>query len=143
MTDASLVRKFKATCFEGAKDEANRFQRQATTHIDWKWEFMSKATDRLLPHHPVIKRRFDAEKLRSSDSGQKLENMTIKLTGDVLKADNFLPLAEAYRIKGKIIEKCAAELAACDCHIDMWVKGRSRKRRLKMMQDSVGFESCC
>ena len=61
----------------------------------------------------------------------------------MLKADNFLPIAEAYRIKGKTIEKCAGEFAACDCHIDMWVKGRSRKRRLKRMQDSVGFESCC
>ena len=143
VTDASLVRKFKATCFEGAKDEANRFQRQATTHIDWKWEFMSKAMGRHLPQYPVIKRRFDADKLRSSDSGQHLENATTKLTGDVLKADNFLPIAEAYRIKGKNIEKCAGELAACDCHIDMWAKGRSRKRRLKRMQDSVGFESCC
>ena len=34
VTDASLVQYVKATCFEGAKDEANRFQRQATTHID-------------------------------------------------------------------------------------------------------------
>ena len=82
ITDLSLVRKFKAECCTEA--EAKTFTRQATVHIDWKWEFLSRALDHLAPAYPLIKKRFDVQKMLYSDSGQKLTNQTIKNTGDVM-----------------------------------------------------------
>lgn len=142
MTDSILIRKFKSVCFDSAAESAG-IQKHAAQHCDWKWEFLSDALDKSMPQYPLVKRRFDVDKLLSSDSGTKLSNMTVRLMADVLEQDILPPVAEAYRIKGKSIERTAKKLSMCDCHQHLYVHGRGRKRRLKMMKEQTGVEHCC
>jgi hypothetical protein len=137
-----LVRKFKATCFQDAPELGAAFKSQAVTHIDWKWEFLSKALDALLPKFLLLRARFNLAALQASDSGSILSDSTLVNTDKALKIEFFEHAAELYRVMGKIIERCAKELEVCDCHHAIWHSNLSRKRRLAEMKKQANVERC-
>ena len=49
LSDRALRRAYQARCeFESVK-ERDTFTHYSTVHIDWRWEFLSKALNRLVP----------------------------------------------------------------------------------------------
>ena len=144
VTDKQIVNKFKATCFTSNPTDGKSFTVQKRTHIDWKWEFMSNTLDNLMPSFATMKKHFDLKLLVSSDSGTDLSNQTLKLTQQVIQADDFEPSAEMYRVLGKTCEKYAGLLETCDCHENIWkAPRRGRKRRLSQLRKDTNREGCC
>ena len=83
--DKGLLRKFKATCFEGYEQLVSMFDNIPTVHIDWRWESLCKALDQNIPLFPVLKARFRKDKLEARDGSGMLSNSTVKSLDKTLK----------------------------------------------------------
>ena len=138
-TDKMLVNKFVAHCCP----PGCTFKSRAATHIDWKWEFMSKAMDGIGDELDFVRKNFDVDKMLTSDSGSKLCNQTVKLMRGVLDSDTFEPGQELFLTMGHVIEEAAGELETCDCHRYIWEQRWGRKRRVAEMLHATGKRSCC
>ena len=101
-SDKALMRKFKATCFEGKGHLAAKFHRMPTIHINWRWETLTAALDLQVPLHPILKDRFDKDALLATDGGGLLSNTIVTSVAKVLEQTDFLPAAEMYRDLGKV-----------------------------------------
>ena len=59
---------FIATCCV-TLEERELFQHYSTVHVDWKWEFMSRALNRLVPLLRIFVHRFDARIIMNQATG--------------------------------------------------------------------------
>ena len=141
LTDRMLVAKYKATCLQPHEQDA--FHGQALTHVDWKWEFLSRCLDETLPKMASMRAKFDLNKMLSSDSGSPLGSNVVKQFDVVLKSETFEPAAEMFLMVGHIVEQTAQDLETCDCHREVWTQGLKRKRRIALMREKIGVNSCC
>ena len=139
LTDKMLVTKYKATCLH----ENDKFTGQQTTHIDWKWEFMSRCLDGAMPKLPGLRQNYNVTKMLHSDSGTPLSSQVIKGVDEMLKKQTFDTAAEMFLLGGHIIEESAQTLETCDCHQDIWQQGWKRKRRVSAMFERTSHKSCC
>ena len=142
-SDKSLMRRFRATCFDGVPGAAKLFEAQPNIAIDWRWETISRALDTQIPIHETLRIHFDKNKVLSSDSGSLLTNQTVNNVDSVLKSSSFVPAGEMYHVLGKVTEKYPGLLEICDCHSHIWQKGSSRKRRLAQMRREIDGFHCC
>ena len=142
-SDKALMRKFKATCFEGKEHLAAKFDRMPTIHINWRWETLTAALDLQIPLHPILKDHFNKDALLATDGGGLLSNTIVTSVAKVLAQSDFLPAAEMYRVLGKVTEKYAGLLETCDCHAQVWRRGMKRKRRLTEMRKDIDSFQCC
>jgi len=143
VTDRLLIEKYKATCFEDDPGKADGVTVQKRVHIDWKWEFLSRALVELMPKLPELQQRVIAKKILKSDSTETLTNATVTHTEVSLKDKEFEPASELFWCIGKLMEESAKELETCDCHREMWRPGLKRKRRCRYMLKGIGKTSCC
>ncbi len=113
VNNKQLRQRFTALCLEDGGPEKRRFQTGATTHIDWKWEFLSAALDENLPKYKVMRRTYDAKKMKQTDSGA-LESSILKNLEATLKDDAYEGIALAYKMFGHIVEEFAHLCEICD-----------------------------
>ena len=142
MIDTKARQKFMATCFGSDPGQAQKFKSYATTHIDWKWEFLSKTLEGILPVYGLLQKHFDKKKILHSDSGQELTNKNIHAVGEVLKKPGFPLAMEMYLCVGNLLTKICKKLEGCDCHEDVKKSNMSRKRKLAIIQNEIGCKKC-
>ena len=137
-----IITKFQKSCLTEGTPEHAMFNTGAKRHIDWKWEFLSKALDEQLPKFRVVASKLDAKKVLLGDSGM-LTNSKVQNMDRVRKDVKFEPIALAYLNAGKIIERTAKDLEICDCHEFLWKAQKlSRKRRAAQMREHLGEKKC-
>ena len=59
LNNKQVRNKYRQVCFPPDSALANLFKTGATRHIDWKWEFLSRALDEQLPRFEIIQGNFD------------------------------------------------------------------------------------
>jgi len=144
VSDTQLMRKVRGVlCVDDPASE-KVFTTKAKMAIDWRWETMVKAMDSILPMYPTMLTKWDEKKLLCSDSsGKTLSSNKIKHCTKALSAmPHFEVVCGLFRQLGKIVYKYASELEICDCHHDLWQKGRTFKRRRAMMTRLIGSHTC-
>jgi len=142
-TDKQLIGKFQGTCMPANLPE---MKAQAATHVDWKWEFLSRALTGPVRDGKldVIEQHWDLAKMLSSDSGNTLSSQTIKHMDVVLRrTGEFKSGSHMFLAAGAEIEHTARDLEICDCHSFAWGKAIGPKKRKQMLLDSTGHHSCC
>ena len=128
LSDKQLRRTFQASCLAG-KPCFGKFSKYRTVHIDWRWEFLSKALDHFIPHVS----RFEAElQCRPDPCSRKrsLEKHCCWRGRKSFGGSVFLEVCEMLRMAGKAIEGVAHKLEGCWCHEDLWTRPLTRKRKI-------------
>ena len=120
LCDRDLRRKFQYSCLRG-RPEFKLFDAQPRLHIDWRWEFLCKCLDNVLPRLAPLRSYFDVTKLCDGDTGTKVINK-VKDCEQALRNVFFEPFGEMLRAHGKTLEKYAHALESCDCHDDVWIQ---------------------
>ena len=69
VNDSELRRRFQHVCLDGQEALENKFSGAAKLHIDWKWEYLSKALDYFCPRIPILAKYYDTAKLKAGDAG--------------------------------------------------------------------------
>ena len=102
---------FQYSCLTGTPAFA-KFNHYATVHIDWRWEFLSKALCRLLPLYGDLKQYWDEAKVMQGESG--MSNMAaLKNVTQVLAVPDIEEFGEMLRVQGKTLEHMAHKLEGC------------------------------
>jgi len=118
------------------------FNAHPVVHIDWRWEFLSKALDALLPLYEHMLRYWDEFKMLAGETST-LTSEVVKQVSRALAIPRFLPLAEMLRVAGKSIEHYAHKLEGCICHPHIWIQTISHKRKVSKLHEETGFKHCC
>ena len=103
---------------------------------------MCKALDVITPIYDRFKAVFNREKMESADSSNKLSSSKIRDVAAALDVPNYLICAEFYRVLGTIVDRYAGKMEICDCHAHLWQRGRSFRKRKRMLESEVGSECC-
>ena len=140
LSNRTLRAKFQASCVQGQPCCAS-FSSYATVHIEWRWEFLSLALDKLVPLFSDMQQHFSASKMLASESGI-LQSKVIKQVEVVLATPCFVEFAELLRVTGKTIERTAHKLEGCLCHRDVWTAKGSWVRKRKRMLALTGQPTC-
>ena len=141
LSNRELRAKFQASCLAEA-DCKSRFNHYPTVHVEWRWEFLSKALDDLGPLFPLMQQHFDLAKILQSDAGV-LHRNDVDEVNKVLQSETFLAYAEMLRVHGKAVEHSAKGLETCWCHSDIDSAPLTRKRKLQALKTRAGLEKCC
>ena len=72
-----------------------------------------------------------------------MDNAKLTALPKALAQPFYEPVAETYRVLGKVVEKYAGLLETCDCHRALWENRTSRKRRRSRMMADIQRSSCC
>ena len=144
MSDTQCMRKFRAECCD---DQARHvFKTKAVVHSDWRWETMTHALDIQVPVHDEFRNRFNEAQLLQSESASKILQSSIiknaKLALDKMPGIEFKSVAEYVRVIGKVVDSWTGQLEVCDCHVDLWEKDRSWRKRRRLLEDAIGREQC-
>lgn len=117
LSKRGLRKKFQAGCLQGRQALWMFFNTYGVVHIDWKWEFLSKALDKLLPLFSHIQTHWDERKMLAGETTDS-NSVTIKAVTQALRRCNDKAFGEMLRISGKGLEKIAHKLEGCWCHQD-------------------------
>ena len=129
LSDKELRLKFVAECLRESSDAA-LFKHYHVVHIDWRWEFLSKALDKLVPLFIPLRDRFDLARVSSGDAGPVRLGL-LRQVDVVLRKKFFVEFCEMIRISGKAVETTAHKLEGCHCHASVWTSKKGTKRKLE------------
>ena len=115
LSSKKLRKKFQASCLP--PHVRGQFKHYSTVHIDWRWEFLSKALDRLLPLYPLMCLYWDEAKMRQGET-DKIRDTTIVQVSAAISFKSIPEIGEMLRVQGKALETTAHKLEACFCHED-------------------------
>ncbi len=123
LSDKSLRRAIQARCVTNAAVRPV-FDAYSTVHIDRKWEFLTKALNKLVPLLPHFIKWFDASKLQDKVEGGMEAGQTAAVHR-ILSSEPFLAETyELFRIMTNIADAFAGKLGTCWWHESTWAKGR-------------------
>ena len=141
LSDRQLRKRFQAQCLQG-KSCLPLFDSYGRVHIDWRWEFLSAALDKLVPLFPHMQAYFEPGKMMDGDSGSVQRAIMTEIAA-VLQSEHFLVYSEMLRVFGKTVEGKAKTLEVCWCHGDIFRHAaRSRARKRRLMLAATGKEHC-
>jgi hypothetical protein len=141
MSNLQLRNKFRVSCLAATPVLSASFKSYAVVHIDWRWEFLSKALDLLLPRMATIAQYWDESAMVRGESGM-LNMGTVTSVTKVLLIKNFVPFGEMLRCVGKSLERTAHKLESCFCHESIWISSSSYKRKVQQVYEATGFRHC-
>lgn len=142
MSNGDLRRRFQVVCMRGLA-AAKMFDHYSVVHIDWRWEFLSLALDRLLPVMPLLRAHFDLEKMAASGDKNTLSAGVLSDASKALKVPNFVEFAEMIRVKGKALQHRAHWLEGCWCHEHIWkARGRRHNAKRRRLIAETGHTAC-
>ena len=144
LIDPKLRRKFLALCLPAEYAWARKlFGSYSATHIDWRWEMLSKVLFKMVPMLDLLARFWDLEKMLSTDaSGEKLSSQAINNCSAALKKPFFAELSEMVRVHGAAIETFASRLEGCHCHSEIWTMKARHETKEKLVQEDTGEPYC-
>ena len=140
LSNKQLRQKFQAACLRNTP-AFNYFNSHPTVHIDWRWETLSIALDKLVPIYRFILQYWNEAKMKQGETSQLNSQLILHVTR-VLTMRYFLPYAEMIRVVGKSIEHFAHKLEGCWCHSHIWMQSKCHKRKLSQLYEETGFKSC-
>ena len=136
-----MRRAFQARCFYDAA-ERKLFNYFSTVHINWKWEFLTRALKPLVPLLPTMTKRFDTTLLLEASSNVT-EKGTIMTVGAILANNpSFAAICELVRIVAAVVEKYAGKLEGCWCHEEVWAQKTGYKRKRQQFVAQTGHNFC-
>ena len=123
-------------------EERKQFEFYSVVHIDWKWEFLSKALNKLVPLLGVVSRRFSAELIGDAVTDLVKSTITTSVAA-IFAAEPFFAIwAELYRVLGSCIEHFAKKLETCWCHEHIWNSKKSYAQKRKRLLSQTGRSRC-
>lgn len=105
----------------------------SSVHIDFKWEFLTKCLDQLLPVLPTLMEVWNKSRFHAGcdhrGSDDDLYSMSALVVGvdDALQSPLLIPLLEQLRVVAKAVDKAAGFCEGCACHAEVWL-GPQRSR---------------
>ena len=69
LSDGQLRRKFMNDCI-GNRSERDAFQHFQRTHVDWRWEFLSKCLEIILPLLATLSIFYDENKMLTGETSK-------------------------------------------------------------------------
>jgi hypothetical protein len=141
LSSTQLRRKFQVSCLGFGHIAFSKFEHYAVVHIDWRWEFLSKALDKLVPLLEVLRSSFDFAKMSLGESGL-LSMALVKNLKAVLAKPHLEEFGEMLRVVGAILERYAHKLEGCWCHEAIWTSGASFKRKAEQLYAATGYRKC-
>ena len=129
------------TCLIGTAF-APLFEHYSVTHIDWRWEMLSKVLDKMVPLLFIMSEHFVLDKILHSDSGTPLDSQVSKAAATVLQIRGFPTQCEMVRVHGKSVEHFGHRLEGCPCHQPIMGQSAGLKRKKADMKAATGDEGC-
>lgn len=118
------------------------FDACSTVHIDWTWEFLSRALDKLVPLLSLFALRCTIESMTASDSSLLKTSLTTTVAAIFAAEPFFAVWAELYRTLGHRVEHYAKQLETCWCHESVWNSKKSFPAKRKHFMSLTGFSRC-
>ena len=120
---------------------SSMFDSYSTVHIDWRWEFLGKALNKLVPLLQPLYSTFDLKKFPTSHS--KADDVSVAAVAAVLAEDRaFVVRSELFRVIGTTVEEYAKRLEGCHCRKDIWFQKKPFTARSKQFRARTGFKTC-
>lgn len=102
-------------------------QRCRTSHVDWRWEYLEKALEQLVPVFPFYVKYFMPEHFDAQSS-------LIKLCTEAVKCEWFLPFSTTVLIFVHAVGKQASWCEGCYCHGDELTAAKYGSKRRKLLE---------
>ena len=141
LQDASLRTLFRATCLHGQPVVSKLFANFSGSHIEWRWEYLEKTLDKLVPLLPYLRDSFKVDSLLNSVEGN-INPAIVKEARAALDTPLFAEFSELVRTVGKCIYKFTHMLEGCPCHSDIWSGPGTYKSKVARMVQLTGHKSC-
>ena len=123
-------------------EDRSAFLHYSTTHIDWKWEFLSKALTKLTVVLRLFFRFFDVAKIQGA-ANETVKDTVVKPVAKIIASEPYFPIfCELYLAVGLCIDKYAKKLETCWCHEAIWSSGGPYKRRHAQFVAETGHGRC-
>ena len=150
---AGLRGRFVEVCLTAEDDNVKHlFQTWRHKMVDWKWEYMEDAFQRLTPIVGVFLARFSAQKIKQP-VGQEdgtCDGLDAKCIDMIerTRADRvaFSAVVESLCVFAQAVGRESRWLGGCRCHDWIWrLKDTSAKEKLRLFQKDVGClaTECC
>ena len=131
---------FITHCLEPAEQGA--FKYFSTTHIDWRWEFLEKALNKLVPLLHILFMRFDVGAIQRTVGTVVMDSILSPVATLIATNPHFDTACELYRVVGTTIEHYAKKLEGCWCHENIWKQSKGYKRRRQELETHTGNRRC-
>lgn len=115
MSTKALRNKFRVSCLGSNELLKAAFKNYSTVHIDWRWEFLSKALDRLIPLWPYMWEHWNETAMLSGETTSS-DRKCVKKVTIALKTAHLIEFAEMLRVHGAVLEFYVGKLEGCWCH---------------------------
>ena len=124
-------------------DDPKLLQNYSRVHIDWRWEMLSKALDKLVPIAKLLRDRFNLVRFTTSAESEKLDAQEMKNAYAALHTPHFVEMCELIRTHGHILERSAHRLEGCECHREIWIGKGTWKSKRQKLHSQTGYHRCC
>ena len=141
LQDYSLRTLFRATCLVTMPAVSALFRSYSGSHVEWRWEFLEKSLDKLLPLLPHMVAHLNVDAMLNSDEG-KVDPAIVKEARAALDLPFFTEFCELIRSVGKCIYRFTHMLEGCRCHSHIWTGRGTFRTKAARMQELTGFKSC-
>ena len=141
MSNVQLRRKFQATCVAG-KAIKQRLDHFTKTHVDWRWEFLGPALERIGYIIIPLAEHFALEGMLASEQGKGECKLLRDLHAVLSDISMFRIHMEMFAVIASIVEFYSSKLEGCLCHGGIWRQKRKFSARVKEVQRDTGYAHC-
>ena len=123
-------------------DHRSLFDHYSNVHVNWEWEFLTRALQPLIPLLKHVGQYFDVPTMlgSSKDTG---DIGILTAVGAVLAAEpHFAEVCELAYVLGSVVTKYAKKLETCWCHEPIWKSRSSWKRKKSRLKAESGHSKC-
>ena len=138
-----LRQRFQATCVP--KAEWGYFTSFGKQLLDWRWESLGDLLEQLLPVLPILKKRWDLQKLRTGhhESMSEIDASVLSTCARFLELDWLEAFLEMLRVVSVHTNRFVGWLEGCRCHAHIWtLKGKSWQAKQKLFTEETGLSIC-
>ena len=118
------------------QDEPGVLANYSTVHIDWRWEMLSRALNKLVPIFEVLLEKFDLQKFLQNEDG-KVDVQTAKLAHAAINTPDYVSFCEMVRSAGVIIDRAGHRLEGCECHREILIAKTSSRQKKRTLTRSL------
>ena len=141
LQDYSLRTLFRAACLANLPRVSELFENFSGSHVEWRWEYLEKTLDKLVPLLPHMAAHLDTDAMLHSDEGN-LDPTIVKEARAALDLPFFAEFCELVRSIGKCIYVFTHLLEGCVCHSHVWTGLGTFRAKARKMVALTGYKSC-
>lgn len=138
-----MRQRFQATCLP--KSEWGYLQSFNKQLLDWRWESLGDLLEQLLPVLPILKKRWDLQKLRTGhhDSLSEIDAAVLGVCTKFLELDWLCAFMEMMRVVSVHTNDFMGWLEGCRCHSHIWtMKNKSWQAKHQLFVEETGLNAC-